>query len=419
MRLVPVLFWCAGLAGLAADLTPETLLLQRARVVMAENLRRLPNYTCLQTIERSARPSLTKKPKLLDVVRIEVALVNGKELFAWPGSGDFTDTEIGDMVAGGAIGNGNFALHAKSVFQTGSPRFTYRGQALRGMRRTHHWDFVVSQNLSGYTLRVGDREAVVGYHGSFWVDASSLDLIRLEVHADDIPPFLGLLSASDAVEYARLPIGGESFLLPAGSELEMIDLTGATSENRTKFSRCRQYSGESTLLFDDPAPNTEAPVPPARILDAPGGVRLHLAIHSPVLLEDAAVGDPVSAVLLRTTRLPDGTVIPKNAFVHGRLMMLRKQQLARFSGYAVGLTFFEIESGSTRVRMGATLEDIQTAHPGFRMQSGFGRFGGMATRPENEDLVGSVFFLQEHLRRLDRGLRMVWRTTPFRPEDRQ
>ena len=28
---------------------------------------------------------------------------------------------------------------------------------------------------------------MVGYHGTFWVDPSSMDLIRLEVYADDIP----------------------------------------------------------------------------------------------------------------------------------------------------------------------------------------------------------------------------------------
>ena len=72
------------------------------------------------------------------------------------------------MVKGGAIGNGNFALHAKSVFQSNTPRFTFAGERIReDGRNTLQWDFVVPQLLSGYTLKQGEQQAIVGYHGSF------------------------------------------------------------------------------------------------------------------------------------------------------------------------------------------------------------------------------------------------------------
>jgi hypothetical protein len=88
----------------------------------------------------------------------------------------------------------------------------------------------------------------------------------------------------------------------------------------------------------------------------------------------------------------------------------------RQSGFAIGLKFFEIEAPHIRVRMSATLEDIQTAQPGFRSRSAF--FGnGSLTRPENEALVGSIFFVQGNVQRLERGLRMIWRTKV--PEDNQ
>jgi hypothetical protein len=104
--------------------------------------------------------------------------------------------------------------------------------------------------------------------------------------------------------------------------------------------------------------------------------------------------------------------------VHGRIASLREQQLGRLTGFAVGLKFFEIESGNTRVKFSATLESVLTAQPGFRTRSSFG-LGTAGQRLENEVLVGSIFFVQSHIQKLERGLRMMWRTTETQAEDNQ
>ena len=138
--LVPALAMLLGDAEvqlLSAENVPrEILQLARVKAHMSDLLTRLPNYTCLQNIERSRRvPS--GRTQLVDVVRLEVALVDGDELFAWPGSKKFQDTKIIDMVKGGAIGNGNFALHAKSVFQSTVAQYTYIGEReIEGGRQT-------------------------------------------------------------------------------------------------------------------------------------------------------------------------------------------------------------------------------------------------------------------------------------------
>jgi hypothetical protein len=410
----PVALFLSGVFACAADLAPEVLLLQRARVVMSRNLSRLPNYTCLQTIERFERLAPNKKPRLVDIVRLEVALVDGKELFAWPGSGQFSDQKIADMVQGGAIGNGGFALHAKAVFQSTVPRFIYGGQISREARSLHKWEYVVAQMLSGYVIKVGQAQATVGYHGSFFVDATTLDLISLEVEADDIPPFLRLRSASMSVAYDRVDIGGETFLLPSRWDMDMVGLDGSISSNRTHFTKCRQYSGESKLFFDDPEPAESRATGLVRVVDAPPKIVIPIELETPVRFENAAVGDPVTAKLTKSVKLPDGTVLPKGALVHGRLKLLREQVYIRDRGTAVGMTFFEAEAPGVRVRFSATLEEIQTAQPGFRTQSAFGPI-----RPENETLTGSVFFVHSRILQIPRGLRMMWRTKTPAAEDAQ
>lgn len=414
MMRIPALLLFAGVVAGAADLPREVLQLQRARVVMSTNLARLPNYTCLQTIERFLRPAPAKKPRMLDVVRLEVALVDGKELFAWPGSGRFSETEIGDMVRGGAIGNGVFALHAKALFQSNAPRFTYAGETLRGGRRTHKWDYVVAQNLSGWTVRVKPNEAVVGYHGSVLVDAATIDVVGFDVIADDIPPSLPLNGASMNVEYARVDIGGAKFLLPVRSDMEMIDSDGTVSSNRTAFSGCRQYSGESRLIFEDVDPAELEKPALVKVVDAPANVSLPLELAAPVIFEGAAVGDPVTAKLTDAVKLPEGVVLPKGAIVHGRLLTIREQAFVRNPGRVLGLRFFEAESPGIRVRFSATLEEVRTAHPGFRQPSNWG-----PGRPENEAVTGSMLFVHANVTQLPRGLRLVWRTTPLEAEGTQ
>jgi hypothetical protein len=416
MRTVPVMLCLAGMLG-AADLPPEVLLLARVREHMSGMLNNLPNYTCLQTIERSQRRAPKNKPRLVDIVRIEVALVQGRELFAWPGSGRFVDTEISDLVPGGAIGNGSFALHAKAVFQSGAPAIQYAGEEFWNGRRTLKWTFAVPQSRSGFALRVGNDEAIVGYTGEFRVDPVTLDALRLEVSTKEIPERLRLRSAFNAVEYSRTKIGGSEFLLPSLAELRMVDTDGGESLNRTQFSACRQYTGESTLSFDDPAPGPQQ-VEAERWLEAPAGLQISLQLLNTVMLHDAAVGDPITAVLTKVLKLPDGTLLPKGALIHGRLTHLRHGYMKRYDALAIGMKFFEIESGRTHVRLDATLQDITTPNPAFLSSAPVAK-GLPSERVENETIFGSIFFVRESITRLERGLRMVWRTTPIQSEDKQ
>src|ERR1017187_1506198 len=184
-------------------------------------------------------------------------------MFAWPGARKFEQTDLTEMVTAGAIGTGDFALHAKAVFQDPAPRFKWIGEAqLRG-HRAEQFDFVVPLLESGYHLKNSGREAVVGFHGSFWADADTHEVLRLDVNADDIPEELGIASVEDVMDYDRVKIGNSEFLLPVGSDLSIVDLSGNQSRNRTQFKSCRQYTGESVLTFAEaPKDESETVAPP-------------------------------------------------------------------------------------------------------------------------------------------------------------
>jgi hypothetical protein len=400
------------LAG--AQVEPEILTLARIKLRMSDNLKRQPDYTCTETIERSMRRAGSRRFQLLDTMRLEVALVEGKELFAWPGAGRFEDREIKDFAPpGGAIGNGNFALHARAVFLGRAPVFQFAGRQDLNGQPMLRYDYQVAQALSGFQVRVGATTAVVGYHGSFWADPRTDEVARLEVYAGDIPPSLDLKEASDIMDYSRVRIGESDFLLPTASEMTMIDMRGNLNRNRIHFSDCRQYAGRSLITFEEPPPAPDAPEPAPRAIELPADLPLTVELTSTIESGRSAIGDKLAGVVQRDARWKGQIMVPKGAVLSGRLAHLERRSVASGRGeatyFVVGIEFDTLEFASGRAEFLGRLDEIgAVAMPVVR--SGL-------TRPE---LVGrewsslwrpgvGLFVVKGDTIKLGPGFRMSWR----------
>jgi hypothetical protein len=433
------LLW--AVSGWAQELPPDLALIARIRVRMDEVLNRLPNYTCVQTIERSVRHAPRRNFSLVDTVRLEVAMVDNREMFAWPGSKKFSDKDISDLVGGGAIGNGNFGLLAKAVFLTNAARYTYGGEVTLRDRPAHRFDYVVPLLNSGYSIRVPPNSARVGFHGQFWIDRETLDLMRLEVYADDIPPEIGLSETSDFLEYERVPIGDHEFLLPRGSELRMVDLHGNTSLNRVKFSGCRQYFGESVVSFlgedsenggegslaeaDEPADSSSVSAAATRTTPEVRHIRagsiLEMEITKAIELKETAGGDPVEAVLTKAVKHGRTVLFPKGARVQARIVQL----VHRHAPFEHLLAAMEIESVESE---GATAEFVSTmleAGPSTGLITDHrDRFPGVSPPSatsrmrivESPKGLGYLFW-RPSLPQIPKGFRMSWRVEGPRTGD--
>ncbi len=385
--------------GTAASQRSE--LLARIRLRAIANLERQPNYTCTETMERSHRLNSTHKFQWLDTVRLEVALVDGKELFGWPGAKKFEDMDLRNFVSEGAIGNGNFALHARAIFHGQGVSFEYRGALSTGNQSWVRFAFRVPLARSGYSLRMGERKAIVGYHGSFDADPQSLDLERIEVIADDIPLELRLTSAEDRVEYARTPIGSGEFLLPSGSELTMVELDGSENRNQVRFDSCRQFTGESVLTFDDPAPSsslssTNAPASIEEVV-LPPDLTLTLAVLDDVDLTKAAIGDPVRARLQNDLKLKGRLLLSRNAVASGHITRIEHHG----DSLVVGLRFDELEAPGLIARPQLKLDQLISAD----LVPSRARYMVSAGRPGE-----GILTLGVGRTRLNRGLLMNWST---------
>lgn len=355
LLLLPVAGLLRAQQPIPAGLPPASAQLARIRAHMADVLRHEPNYTCVETMERTRRTGATHQFDMQDTLRLEVALVEGKEMFAWPGSKKFESDDLRNLITTGAYGNGNFALFARAVFLTSAPTFIYRGEDPIQGRNLLRYDFRVTRLSSGYQIRVAEREAIVPYHGSFWADPKTLDAARLEVFADDIPADLGLSYSSDRIDYARAHIGEEDFLLPSESELQMRLPSGEENRNFMRFSSCRQYTGESVLRFDDVtgAADASQKTPDEEIV-LPGGLEVRVALVDDINLASAAAGDEVHASLTNDLKQKSKTLAAKGAMVLGRIT-----RLERYSNQTVvGITFSDLYGDGKHAGLSLTLEQV-------------------------------------------------------------
>src|SRR5579864_4844455 len=216
-----LLAWCAiPLFGQAtAPIQPPPAsgadLLPKIREKMIENLQAQPNYTCTETIERLYRYDRVREFVLQDTVRVEVALVDGDELFAPPGAKKFENVTLQQITGGaGAISNGDFALHARGIFGGFATEFEYKGEEQGRVR----FDYQVPRAKSDLTLLHGDVKYQAGYHGGVEANRETLDVERIEVMVDQVPPALKMKHLAKDLNFARIKIGEGTFLLPAQSE---------------------------------------------------------------------------------------------------------------------------------------------------------------------------------------------------------
>lgn len=422
-RLILLATFCASLDA-AAD-----ALLARVRQQVSRNLERLPNYTCLETIDRTVRER-PHPARSVDRLRLEVAYVGGRELVAWPGEGKFAERRVAEMIGeSAALSSGDFALSVSNLFGAASASFSAPVEGRSGDRKTIRWDFRVPAGATGMRVGTLAESALVPYHGTFWVDAETLDLIRLEQSADQIPKRTKVSASESVIEYARSRIGDSDFLLPVFSELMMTDNLDHEYRNRVQFTGCHQFVGESSISFADPAP-VAAPSPEeARPVVLEDGLMAETALETDIDLGSAAIGDPVRAVLTRPLRRGKEVVYPPGAKLQGRITRLQKRAASdgrlTKTYYVVGLRFSDLAGAGMHSGFLASLEELwphSTAYSiPFKTDSlpldailgplVWQEVHRSVPRPERGE---GVFLAVGKSPRLSPKLRLVWRTLPAR-----
>jgi hypothetical protein len=425
-RCVAYVLLCGAAVSAQTDPVPDPVL-EGIRARLKQHFATLPSYTCVQTIHRLQRPARQPDLQLKDTIRLDVALINNREQFSWPNAKRFDDRELRDMIGKGMVGTGNFALHTKQVFHPGAADFKRRAETTYQGRPAIQYDYEVPWENSRYHIGMSGRDEIVAFRGSFLIDAETFDLLRLEVLADEIPPELELDRVVSILEYAPVKIGAGDYLLPKRSELSMVALDGSESRNRIELTACRQYSADSKLVFDDPAPaqTATAETPDKASAEIPEVTirgKIEIALDSDILLGSATVGDAVTAVLVRPFKVDERVIAPEGSQLRGRIVRLDKQSQP-FPYYEVGIEFDTLAAKDSLFELNATLEDAGPASGLIRQEKRMNpTFTASARRQSRLNVLArgvqrgqGVLQWEAKHPKVGKGLRMRWRVDDMKP----
>jgi hypothetical protein len=408
-------FAVAAIALFALTLTGDEIprhVLDLARIKrrMTDELNRLPNYTCLETIDRySAVKGGKMKP--LDRIRIQVAIVDGKELYSWPGAKRFEDRGLTEMVNNGFLSDGDFVAMARNVFVNQTAAITFAGREMTDGREVLRYNFDINQMRSGWQVRLRNSSGVVGAKGWFGADSASLDLVRFSFAAQDLPPFSPDKTLEEIAEYGRVRLGGSEILIPLTVDLHSESFNGDTRWNHTTFSACRQYTAETSISFaeDDAIISRAVAVAPEEKVEAlPSGLEIPLKLEAPIDSTHTAVGDDILAVVSKNVRMGNETILPRGALVKGVIRRL-DHHVGNRPYFQVGIEFTEASYTGHHAVIFGKLEELSAFRGIHRNVVGF------TTTLESPQSPGvGYFYVEGDAFVIPKGFALTWLTQPFR-----
>ncbi|HKD10118.1 MAG TPA: hypothetical protein VKB79_29690 [Bryobacteraceae bacterium] len=367
MRSLPKgqLLTFAAVSTLAAQL-PYQQLFERASADLSANLKRLPEYTCIETQDRThsqlphptsgcnpsaeaaARSAKSRLPVWRDRVRVEVAEGSASEMFSWVGERAFHAVDVHQLMELGTTGTGDFSAFLKTIFSGGADHFQYKGEQKTAAGHWSIFDYSVPLSKSSYVYSDGAAvEKTIGYHGSLFIDSDAAQLQRLTVTAEG---FVGhACRIEHEIDYGTVKVGDTDIRLPKESTMAVLYDDGEEAVNRTQYSGCRRYEVQSSLSFgdSDALATSNSKSPAASVPEIPGDTTLDVALHSPIDSLTAAAGDPVTAVVKRDAATLLGNVVAhKGDLLHGRL--LRVAEMIGLATWIVAIRFDEIEHAGIR-----------------------------------------------------------------------
>jgi hypothetical protein len=321
-------------------------LLLGVRNSVTDTVGRLPKYMCSLTVDRAKytadpdhppscdgllgqqrqgqyTPRLTETDRL----RLDVAIAAANEIYSWVGEDRFGDRDLfHDLVRQGALQTGSFSSFLASIFVGDTATFSYNGNTVVDGRTLAEFGFQVPRERSNYMFGNRREHVITGYDGTFLADPKTGDLVRLVVRTSELPADTGACQATTTLDYSRVRLHDAEFLLPREAGLDILNTDGGAFRNRTEYSSCHEFLGESKMSFDEPAPESAA-IAPAKAsappLAMPPGLQFKLLFTQPIDTETAAAGDRITAKLASDIRNSSKTVLaPEGSDVTARIVRL-------------------------------------------------------------------------------------------------
>lgn len=151
---------------------------------------------------------------------------------------------------GGATSSGEFGTMLKQIFdeRTGAEFHWDHWGTLRG-HRVYVFNYHVDQGNSQWMLDYEHRERIQpAYEGLVYLDKETGKVLRITLHAVDLPPSFPIQDARTQLDYDYTNIGDQKFLLPLVAQVRMRH-ENILTKNDNEFRLYRKYGVESSITF--------------------------------------------------------------------------------------------------------------------------------------------------------------------------
>jgi hypothetical protein len=420
----------AAAAAPAPQDNPVEVLI-RLRDHVLQHGRQVPNYTCVETVQRDRyEPAAGRMPKSCDTLlaarklgetslrlnatdwlRLDVGLARDREIYSWAGAPRFEEKQLDEIVPEGATGTGPFAAMLLSVFENRDTHFLYDGDRTIDGKRVLAYSFRIAEEDSHYQVKTRRKEWIItAYSGELLVDPKTAELVRLNVRTDPLPDSTGSCEIDSTLEYGLVPLGSVEYLLPRLTRQRFIGRLGEEAENRVQFSACREYQGESTISFGETAAGAPSAAPKISAPALPPSQIISVEVAAPVQLRAAAAGDRIAGWLATEIHDAQGKVAaPEGAKLEGRLMRveLRPEGAGELT---VALRWETIELHGAKVSLSL---DPYRPMPDKRstLPDGLRRRGVQIELPNPSEEHFGVYHFPARQERIESGFRTDWITT--------
>lgn len=211
----------------------------------------LPNFLCEERMQRFSRDPRMVGWKPLDTISAEVIYEEGQERYRNLKINDRpTDKKMEQL--SGSWSTGEFNTTLRNLFHPASAAvFQYAEYSRLLDLPARVYDFEVRPENSHWNIQIDFQKITPGYTGSVWIEPASGRVLRMELQAVDLPPEFPMDQVETAVDYAFVPIGAETVLLPVHAEnLGCQRGTDYCSRNVIDFRNYRKYVADSTVKFE-------------------------------------------------------------------------------------------------------------------------------------------------------------------------
>jgi hypothetical protein len=328
-----VAIWAITNAQPSSRADPQDVLV-RVAAKLAVTEKRIPNFTCVETVTRDYYQPASTLPRACSVL-LEERKRRTKDLILRHLATDrnFDDKGIEHLVRDGPLGSGAYGAFLQLVFLQDVKEFVFERNLVSGGHNLMEYSFRVNRSDSHYRVKLDKSWIYTAYSGTFQLDPKSEEVFEMNLQEDDLPDSSDYCTTITSAKFHTVQIANVRFVMSARAVQRFVYGNGEEIENTTTFANCREYLGESTISFSqdsEPKPGGGKGPPPEKLGSVPAGLRFAFALTSPIESDTAAAGDPFAGKL--TEPLLDGkhkVFAQVGSLVEGRLLRVQSFQFPR------------------------------------------------------------------------------------------